>query len=149
MNTPLCETSIVRTVADLAAKRVARKVIALLQKTEPQIPTANSGLNNAWDEICVQVQFEYSFDWDAYDQTVRQFVRGYLTKILQHEREALWLQTDEGWRWLSNEEEERDPNPVFDDDIVAHITSEYIYEEAGRWTNKRITDYIDNAASTD
>jgi hypothetical protein len=106
-------------------------------------------LNNAWDEICVQVQFEYSFDWDAYDQTVRQFVRGYLTKILQHEREALWLQTDEGWRWLSNEEEERDPNPVFDDDIVAHITSEYIYEEAGRWTNKRITDYIDNAASTD
>jgi hypothetical protein len=147
MNTPLSESSIVRVVANLAAKRVARKVIALLQKTEPQIPPANSGLNNAWDEICVQVQFEYSLDWDAYDQTVRQFVRGYLTEVPQHEREAIWLQTDEGDDWLSKED--HDANPVFDDDIIAHITSEYIYEEAGRWSNSRIRDYIDNAAASD
>jgi hypothetical protein len=144
MNTPLSESCIVRTVADIAARRIAHKAIAFLQQVEAGRPIEDFLLKNAWDEICVQIQSEYFVHWDVYDETVRDLVRRCLPDLPQHEREAIWLQTQQGDAWLDDEEATRDTNPVFDDDIVTHIASEYIYEEADRWSNSRIRDYIDN-----
>ena len=30
----------------------------------------DSGLTNIWEEICVQIQSEYSFQWQSYDNTI-------------------------------------------------------------------------------
>lgn len=144
MNTPLSESGIVQTVAVLAAQRIGRKVIAHLQQVDASRPIENFGLKSAWDEICVQIQSEYFIEWDVYDQTVRDLVRGYLTELPLHEKAALWLQTEAGQDWLCKEADERDPQPVDDNDIIAYIASETVYDEAGRWTNRRIRDYIDN-----
>lgn len=144
MNTPLSESSIVRTVADLAARHIAHKAITFLQQVEAGRPKEDFLLKNAWDEICVQIQSEYFIHWDVYDETVRDLVRRCLPDLPQHERGAIWLQTEAGQDWLCKDEDKRDAYPVCDDDIIAHIASQYIYDEADRWSNSRIRDYIDN-----
>ena len=64
-------------------------------------------------------------------------------------REALWLQSDPGLDWWCEEEEDRDASPVNDDDIIDYVAKEFVYSEAGRWTNSRIRAYIDRSARTD
>ncbi|MDA1053291.1 MAG: hypothetical protein O3C40_22800 [Planctomycetota bacterium] len=143
MTDKLSESSIVSAVAKEAAERVARRVIAALQRMEETLAGDDSGLKTTWDAICVQVQYEQSFYWDAYDDTVRGIVKGYIADLRRHETEAIWLQTNEGSDWQCDDEEDREAYPVWEGDIINYITSEYVYEEAGRWTNARIRSYFD------
>ena len=143
MTDPLSEWDIVSAVAEAAAKRIARKVIAYLQGMDQMLSGDDSGLKTTWDEICVQVQYEQSFYWDAYDETVRGILRGYVAELPKHEREAIWLETDAGVDWRFEEPEERDPRPVSEEDILDYLAQEYVYAEAGRWSNSRIRDYLD------
>jgi len=71
----LSESSIVRTVAELAARRITRKVIKEPRQMTDTMSGDDSELKTTWDEICAQVQYEESFHWDAYDHTVRAGVR--------------------------------------------------------------------------
>lgn len=71
MNEGLSESRIVKAVAEAAAKRIARRVILGLQRMHHTLSGDDSELVTTWDEICVQVQYEQSFFWDAYDETVR------------------------------------------------------------------------------
>jgi hypothetical protein len=96
MSDPLSEWEIVSAVAQAAAKRITRKVIAHLQSMDETLSGDDSELKTPWDEICVQVQYEASFFWDAYDETVRGILRGYVAELPKHEREAIWLQTAPG-----------------------------------------------------
>ncbi len=53
------------------------------------------------------VLVEKSCDWDAYLDAIRRSVRIELEQLPSCDLSALWLQTDEGWRWqydLENEE---------------------------------------------
>ncbi len=104
---------------------------------------------NVWDEICVQVQFEQSFYWDAYEQTVWQLAAAFVEELPAHEREAIWLQTPEGDDWDCEDESEREPYPVNNDDIVKYLLHENLYYEAGKWSNDRIREYLDNACRSD
>jgi hypothetical protein len=70
-------------------------------------------------------------------------VKGYLSELPQHECEALWLQTDAGQDWIFKDQEDREQYPVSDEEIIEHVVHEYIYAEAGRWSNERIRNYID------
>jgi hypothetical protein len=70
----LSETGIVKKVAAQAAERVSRRTISALQKRTETTSGDDSGFKTVWDEVCVQVQYERSFYWDAYDETVRTFV---------------------------------------------------------------------------
>jgi hypothetical protein len=112
------EDRVLTIFAEEIAVRISKKVISALQK----IPHTHSGddseLINAWDEICVQVQQEYSIMWDAYDYTARSIAISLVEKLKWHERIALWFQTTEGSDWLYHDEHtrEREP-PVFVDDI--------------------------------
>ena len=126
------------------AERITRKTISALQKLTDTLSGGGSGLKNAWDEVCVQVQCEESFFWDAYDGTVRSFVSAYIEELQPHEQLALWFQTEQGWDWLYDHGEESDEHPpVFVEDIAQYIVQEYIYDKAGDWTNKRIRAYLD------
>src|SRR4051794_20690503 len=77
----LCETAIVKEVAAQAAERVSRRTISALQKRAETTSGDDSGLKTVWDEVCVQVQYERSFYWDAYDETVRGFVAAYIEEL--------------------------------------------------------------------
>jgi len=121
-------------------------MIDSLKKMKDALHSGNgSGLENTWDEICVQVQYEQSIYWDAYDSTVWQMVEAEVEKLSPHEREVIWLQTPEADRWGFDEESEHDHYPVFNDDIVRYVVKEHIYHEAGRWNNQRIREYLDRA----
>lgn len=149
MSKTLSEVSIIYTVAKLSASRIARKAIHDLQQMTVTMSGDDSGLKNTWDEICVQIQQEESFFWDAYDQTVYSIVDGHISELLEHEREAIWLQTETGIDWSCDEPEARNGYPVVDDDIVQYVTKEYVYPEADRWSNARIRQYIERSERSD
>jgi hypothetical protein len=146
MSDSLSESAIVLVVAEEAARRITRKVIAKLQHLEHTLSGDDSELETTWDEICVQVQYEESFSWDAYDETVRAIVGAYVAELPKHEREAIWLQTDAGGDWDGEEPEDREAYPVCDDDIVDYLARECVYTEAGRWSNARIRAYIERSS---
>jgi hypothetical protein len=136
--------------AEEIAEGVARKTISQLQKIPNTLSPEDSGLKNAWDEICVQIQSEYSFFWDAYDETARSFVATLVEELRLHQKMALWLRTDAGWDWLFEDEEDRSAGPsIFESDIVEYILSEYVYSKAGRWSNKRVREYVYGKDSDD
>lgn len=143
------ESAIVRAVADAAAQRITRRVVAALQDMQDLMSGEDSGLANTWDEICVQVQYEESHSWQAYDQTVKALVSGCVAELPKHERDALWLQTDEGNDWDDTKPEQRAVAPIYPSDIVKYVTSEYVYKAAGRWSNDRIRAFIDRSSLSD
>ena len=146
MNRKLSETTIVRELAESVCKRLSRRAIRALQElTDCRLSGDDSCLANTWDEICVQIQHEESFAWDAYEQTVRAIVTGDVEELPIFERDAVWLQTPEGGDWDCDDEDERVSNPVVLDDIVSYVIRDYIYAQAGDWTNPRIRQYIDGS----
>jgi len=145
MSRTLSESAVVRALAEHVCQRLTRRLIATLQKMSRVLLSGeDSGLRNSWDEICVEVQFEASFSWDAYDETVRRFAKAHVVKLLPHEREAIWLQTPASENWDGEVESQREPYPVLDDDIVEYLVSEYLYSEAGNWSNSRIRQYLEH-----
>lgn len=144
----LTETAIVRAVAERAAEGVARRTITALQR-RTEILSGDRGLKTVWDEVCVQVQYQESFSWDVYHQTVRDFVAGYIEELPQHEREAIWLQTDEGCDWDCEDPDDREPYPVYNGDVVDYVVREYVYASAGRWSNSRIRAFIEHSSIRD
>ncbi|MCC7277374.1 MAG: hypothetical protein IT487_03535 [Chromatiaceae bacterium] len=149
MNNKLSESAIVEAVAEQAIRRITRQVIADLQRMKDTLSGEGSGLKTTWDEICVQVQYEQSFSWDAYDETVKTFVGGYVHDLPVHEREAIWLQTEPGCNWDGEAPETRDAQPVVDDDITEYITNQHLYTEAERWSNARIRSYLERLSRRD
>ncbi|HWX34930.1 MAG TPA: hypothetical protein VNZ53_46845 [Steroidobacteraceae bacterium] len=146
--TKLSETAIVSAVAARAARGVGRKTIAALQK-RTETTSGDPLLRTVWDEVCVQVQYEESTLWDAYDETVRSFVAAYVEELPEHEREAIWLQTDQGSDWDCEDPADREPYPVVNDDIVGYVVHEFVYSEAGRWSNPRIRAFIERSSMRD
>jgi hypothetical protein len=131
-------------VARNACNRVTRKTIAALQKlTECKLSGDDSELANAWDEICVQLQTEESWACEAYDDTVRAFVAKFLDELPPYERLAIWLQTDDGWDWEADKHEPSESPALDMATLVEYVTAEYIYAEAGRWSNRRIRAFLD------
>ena len=149
MERSLSEFGIVRQVAELAASRVTKLTIAHLEDMEATLSGEGSGLASCWEEICVQVQFETSVHWDSYYATVHALVESFVVELPEHEKDALWLQTDESDEWESDPPSERDPYPVLVDDIVTYLLDEYVYAAAGSYTNERIEEFIDRQSFRD
>jgi hypothetical protein len=149
MSRSLSESTIVREVAGVACARIARKTIAALKRMKDTLSGDDSELKTTWDEICVQVQDEHSFYWDAYEKTVRSVVTTHAGELVPYEREAIWLQTKSGIDWDSDDLESREDYPVFDDEIVDYITTEHVYAEADRFSNSRIREFLDRTSIRD
>ena len=67
-----------------------------------------------------------------------------MEELKEHEKLALWFQTDRGLDWLYDDEEERDKYPPVDeDDIAQYVLQDFVYYKAGDWSNKRIQAYLD------
>lgn len=143
MTPELSPTPIVEAVAELAVQRVTRRAVCDLQRMPPDLSGEGSGLGIVWNEICVQVQDEQSFAWEAYNQPTRAVVDAMVEEQPPHEQAALWLQTNAGIDWDSDEAAERATNPVTTEDIAAYLLRDYIYDAAEGWANARIRAYVD------
>ena len=138
------EKKVVKQFAQDILAYIVKRTIYGLQQITDTLSGDDSGLVNAWDEICVQKQYEESFYWDAYDEIAGGFVVAYVEELRDHEKLALWFQTDEGWNWLyDNEENDKDP-PVNDDEVIEYIVKE-LYGKACNWSNIRIREYLDRS----
>ena len=134
--------------SDIEARLVRRAIRELQRMTTAGLSGDDSGLENTWEEICVQVQHEQSVFWGAYEQQI-EFVVARLLKSLQpHELRALWLQTTPGSDWWIDEGDEADSVPYFEDDIVAYLR-EQLCSAASDWSNRRIRAHLDQATRTD
>lgn len=69
---------------------------------------------------------------------------GYIEDLKEHEKFALWFQTDEGWDWIyDNAEDSKEHPPVYNADIAHYVVKEYLYSKAKAWSNKRIRAFLD------
>lgn len=139
----LSESSIVRSLAEQVFSRVSQRVIKVLQHQKDSLLSGDdSSLTNRWEELCVQIQGEQSFHWDAYEELIAQLVAREIELLQPHEQEAIWLQTPAGESWDNKDEQSREECPVRADDIVEYLKGE-IYRTAGDWSNRRIRDYLE------
>ncbi|MBI2817806.1 MAG: hypothetical protein HYX72_12785 [Acidobacteria bacterium] len=133
---------IIADIAERECRRVSRKVIVALQKmTEGMQSGDGSILKNVWDEVCVQVQFQQSVMWDAYLETISTFIGGEVEGLDALQKQAIWLQTDNGMEWEA--ENEGEGTVTFcEDDITEYILHKFVLSAAADWTNKRIEKYL-------
>ena len=129
-------------------EKVQRKTIRFLCSCRETLSGEDSGLANAWDEICVQVQGEQSFFWDTYLDTTRDFIRNHLEALPRHEQCAVWFATDSGRDWAADHLDEADP-PFILEDMVEHILNEYVLREAQTWSNRRIRAFMEGSSELD
>jgi hypothetical protein len=153
------QKALVRQCAVVAAESIAAQVIAELKNYEATLSGDNSGLETVWEEICIQVQIEESFYWEAYQETIFSSVLGLLETLEYHVLASLWLQTNKGWDWHWNFENDETDIPLsqrltdaqcvpYDlDDIATYVVSEYVLYFAESYTNVNIKTYLNGEFS--
>jgi hypothetical protein len=154
------EERLIQEYAQAAATAVAEKAVAGLSKCTATLSGDDSGLRNAWEEICAQVQGEESFFWATYQQFMRDIVLAELEKLPSRDLAAIWLQTDAGWDWHSDFEHEQQmagavsyrghdtpAAPYGLDDIADLIVEEHLLSMAGSYSNKNIRAYLEGGSS--
>lgn len=124
--------------ANQVSERIVRTSIKQFQKWNITLSGDDSGLINTWNEICVQIQGDYSFHWDDYEDAIETHLMEEVRRLKVYEKFALWLQTDQG---LYYDEEEDETPEIYDEDIMRDLKSE-IFKKAGNWSNERIRKYL-------
>ena len=141
----LTESAIVSGFAADVARRLARQAITRLRGMKDSLLAGeDSGLESAWDEICVQVQGEESYVWDAYTDIISSLLAQQLRQLPKYQQEAIWLQSEEGEDWSQSGEDEREPDPVIEDESVGYLLTEHVLAAASSWTNARIRRFLDS-----
>lgn len=72
-------------------------LIRHLQQLRNGLLSGDESATSTWDELCVQMQSEPSFDWEAYEETALALIRPMVQSLAHFEQAALWLQTDCGF----------------------------------------------------
>ncbi|MGR3174545.1 MAG: hypothetical protein ACUZ8N_08115 [Candidatus Scalindua sp.] len=152
-------------LANTISERISRKVELSLKGMKDGLQSSDdSGLENLWDEVCVQLQSEQSIFWDLYNDYVIDLIKPHIEKLEHYEKTVIWLQTDRGSEWeiavsgpykendglysfpIPPEHEVSEKDSAFcynTDNIAEYIASEYVYEKAGTYRNKKIIRYLE------
>lgn len=144
------EKFIIRQFAESMGNIIASNTIKELQKLPAELLGVDSGLKNVWEEICVQVQDIDTVFWKEYEYTIATIVLDHFNQLKDHEKTALWFQTQSGKDWLIDTEMEKVKNDnglaplIIVDDIIHYIVGSFILIKAEEWTNKRIDKYLNN-----
>jgi hypothetical protein len=110
----------------------------------------DSPLTSVWEEICVQVQGEESFYWEAYLETIDQYASSLVTPLSSNQKRALWLQTQEGLDRLRGNDRESDAaNVPFDDLAIAELIRDRVLGLAGSYSNHRIDRCLEAGSELD
>lgn len=114
-----------------------------------QSPESN-GLINLWDELCVQVQQEYSAFWDAYEDYTRVVIEERVRKLSKEEKLMIWLSSGSFSEWADSfDEDDCDdafskffPNGYESDAVIQTIFDEVI-SCADDYINRRISTFME------
>jgi hypothetical protein len=135
--------NIIHYLADRECQKICRKTILTLQKmTEGMQSGEDTPLKNIWDEVCVQIQSQYSLFWDAYLDTLFGIIVAEVRNLEDYIMQAIWLQTKEALYWEDSDEEIGNA-PYSEEDITEHILHEYVLSKAADWSNANIREYLD------
>ena len=158
------EADVLKCFSDEIKGRILRKSIRDLWTIKDTLSDEESKLDNAWEEICVQLQDEESVFWEAYEQQAEITILHHIRELKEYEFLALWFQTVEGREWVDypmpavkreyyekmseaekadNRCEGDDRVPASYDDVVCYI-KKALFKQAMEYTNQRIRNYIDN-----
>jgi hypothetical protein len=146
------QDKIISGLADRQCKWICQKTIRFLQKlTEGMQSGDDSPLENLWDEVCVQVQFQESMLWDFYTDYMQTIISHQLKGLNAITCYAIWLQTDAGEDFLIDYEEHEEYGDPIDaleylydeNDILNHILNNYVLREAANARNARIGKYLE------
>jgi hypothetical protein len=131
-------------LANTISERISRKVELSLKRMKDGLQSSeDSGLENLWDEVCVQVQAEHSMFWRLYDNLIYGLTLSIVKKQESYEMAAMWLQTDGGQDWKHEVSEKDCVFGYCAEDIAEYIAREYVYEKAGTYRNKKIIKYLE------
>lgn len=141
---------IISQFAERHCERICRATIKALQKiTDCNLSGDDSVLKNTWDEICVQMQSEESYAWDAYVQTITATIAFEVERLPRPEQEAIWLRTPQGVDWAIDLEDEPAAVAICLDDITQYILHDFVLSKAGNYHNQRIEKYLDQGYELD
>jgi hypothetical protein len=140
------ESAVANAWATELSERIVRQAITDLEEMpyDCPLPGEDCGLESMWEEICVQVQGEPSYEWDVYVETMETIVGGLIEELPRSARLALWLKTDQGCDWLHDhrdDERGEDAAPLCNDEITAVLMSGLL-EKARDFQNDRISRYL-------
>ena len=120
--------------------RIVESTIARLTSMTEYLQSGDdSGLENIWEEICVQVQDEESAQYSSYDDTIERCIAEEVSALDAYEQIALWLCTVQGEEWRCDAPENSKP-PICIDDIAADLRSN-VLSEAADFENERIYNF--------
>lgn len=128
------EAAVLRDYVKATFDKVAKGVVHDLQRISDTHSGPDSGLRNAWDEICVQRQSEQSYSWEAYDETVRNCISRRLSKLPRDMLLLLWFESD-----MDSAEDESEYN---EDELAHFIAGEFVYPLAESCSSRRIERYL-------
>jgi hypothetical protein len=123
-------------IGDWLIDKAVRGCIVRLRRMPAQL--TGSGLRHAWDEICVQVQGEESIAWNPFQDMVHDTLRHLVSKWPDVHLRVLWLRTDSGQDWLSDEP--TGPVPVDIMEVVGMLERE-LCKAAADATNRWIEEF--------
>ena len=139
------EERIIGVWADQLAERLVAKTIAALKKMGKDcMLSGDSGLKNVWEEVCVQVQFEYSVDWDTYETVIDDLLYSYASELDRSAQMALWATTDEGWDWLREYRDEDNgyENAPLDIDAIKDMLRGNVLSAASDYKSPAVRRYL-------
>ncbi len=119
---------------DVIAKKVVRDLKTLKDK-DFLLSGDDSGLENVWDEICVQMQGEQSFHWSIYEDLIEKVV---YEEMKKHDYPIINAINYIGYIAL-----EREDNQIGIDCGMNEIKSK-ILTWASDYTNKKIVKFLDS-----
>lgn len=79
-NRKLTERVCISNIQNYHANIIVKKVIWQLKRFKEFLLSGDSGLNNFWEEYCVQLQEEESFDFENYVDTVKNYIEAEISK---------------------------------------------------------------------
>ena len=93
----------------------------------------DSGMENVWEEICVQIQNEKSFEWPMYVITIEGIIEKELDKLPHSFKQVI--------SYMSGLNDEPDMTGYFPHHAIESIKDD-LFSVAMNYSNQRIEDYL-------
>jgi len=149
----MTQSDIASKLAVAVCNRIANQAADEMRKiTDALLSGDDSGLKNMWEELCAQVQYDQSLDWEVYEDVARDIVSALVASLPDYEQAAVWLQSDAGCSWdddLPDAERESTHCPTCIDEIAEYVLKDYVLQLAYAWSNPRIRAYIERSSMRD
>lgn len=139
--------------AKVITNKLARGFVKYCQalKDDCLLSPDDSGLENFWDEICIDTQGEWTVYHYFYEEMVESYVDANIyPKLTELEKTILWTQTNSFNEWIEEIEDNNiDKKHIifdffdnYDESAIKNYILDSIWEEATNYTNSRIEKYL-------